>query len=147
MKKIKLYVISKCPLGSTDDEFRNNIVTFVTEKKQVIEYVNKRLIVDHYDHYKQWCEVHNLDICNPDAENEYLKTVGATWDDYCQYTFKKFIYNLNEIASIFRITNKCSPVGTSYETAAEIEYMEKYYSYCKQFIDMFQDNKEKSVDK
>ena len=133
MKKISLYVISKSSIEATDEEFRQNIVTFVPKKNQILEYINKKLIVNHYDHYKQWCNLNAL-VDTVEAEKEYIKTCGKTWDDYAQYTFKKFTYTIDEIASIFRIMNKCIPVGASYETNSEIEYMNEYLNYYQEIM-------------
>lgn len=139
MKKISLYVISKAPLKSSDEEFRKNIVTFVVKKNQILEYINKKLIVNHYDHYKQWCELQKLNENTAEAEAAYIKMCGQNWSEYGQYTFKKFTYTINEIASIFRIMNKCVPVGATYETNSEVEYMNDYLTYYQEIVDMMKE--------
>lgn len=140
MKKIALYAISKAPLGSNDSEFRANIVTFVVKKNQIAEYINKKLIVSHYDHYKQWCELNSLKEDSEQAESAYIKTCGPNWCEYNEYTFRRFVYNIDELASLFRIMNKCAPVGTSYETDAEIEYMDNYLNCYQHLFEMMKES-------
>lgn len=147
MKKIKLYAISTAPVTATDEEFRKNIVTFVKTKPDILEYVNKKLIVDHYDHYKSWCRFHNLNEESLEAQIAYLDKVGHTWEDTSKYSFKRYVYSIDEIASIFRIVNKCPPVGASYETDTEIEYMRNYLMYYQQFMDILNKKEKEGVDK
>ena len=138
MKKIKLFVISKSPMGSSDKDFRENIVAYVTKKKDIIEYIRKRVIMDHYAHYEQWCELQKLNSEDEGPIDKYFDLFADMWGDLVNYTYKKYTYSIEEIASIMRILNKCVPVGGTYETDAEIEYMNNYFKYYQQVVELME---------
>lgn len=126
MRKITLYVISKCPLNATDDEFAENICTIVSKKKHIGEYVADKLIVDNYDHYTSWLRAHFPGKEDTDSTRcIYLKNVVDN-EQFKEYCVKTTQYTIDGLASAFRIFNKCVPVGASYETEGEVSAIAEY---------------------
>lgn len=126
MRKITLYVISKCPLNATDEEFAANMCTVVSKKKHIGEYVANKLIVDNYNHYLSWLQTHYPDAeDDDDKRKEYLRNVVDD-EQFKAYCVKTTQYTLDGLASAFRIFNKCIPVGTSYETLTEVTTITEY---------------------
>lgn len=140
MRKITLYVISKCPLTASAEEFAENMCTIVSKKKYIGEYVANKLIVDNYDHYISWLQNHYPEEDDDDIRRkEYLRNVidDEQFKGYCVKTTQ---YTLDGLASAFRIFNRCIPVGASYETATEVTTITEY-------LRSILKNVEKEVDK
>jgi hypothetical protein len=144
MKKIVLYVISKCSLGSSDEEFLKNVCTFVCSKKDIREYISNKLLVENYSHYKSWLSLHyNSDHDIPSRRAEYLRTV-INPEEFTKYSFKKNTYTVPGIASIFRILNGCIPVGASYESDAELKSLTNFFYELNK--ELYKEDQEEKVD-
>ena len=135
MKKISLYAIAKCPSTASNEEFLNHLCTFVSRKKDINEYITCKIFVENYGHYKQWMEIHYPGK-EMDEENklEYLHDVVGE-DAFKEYGVKKITYNRDGLAAAFRLLNKCIPVGTSYETPAEVSTIADYLEALTKFKD------------
>ena len=142
MKKITLYTISKCPLNSTEEEFINNICTVVSNKKHVGEYLINKVIIENWSHYSRWLELHEKQDVSL-TRKEYIQTVLNGAEEFRKYTVKKQIYTDNGIAAILRMTNRCIPVGCSYESAIEIETLARYYDEVLDSLKKVLDTEEK----
>lgn len=122
MKKIKFYVISNCKPSASINEFNNNICTIVTKKKHIGEYVSRKAIKDHKEHYIAWLKNHNL-IDNSESRNKYLSLLVADQDpSITNISIRQQTYSSEVVAAVFRMFNKCAPVGCSYEIEQEKEY-------------------------
>lgn len=122
MKKIKLYVISRCREGSSEEDFNKNICSIVSSKKQIQEYILNKVINDHRTHYSLWLSNHGLKD-NDQSKNIYVNLRLAGGDPSVEeFCVREQIYNTSGIAAMFRIFNKCEPIGCSYETRSEKEY-------------------------
>ena len=119
-RKITLYMV-------VDSEFTKTnarIYTITTTKAQCEKYINLLLMVTHKEHYSSWCELRNLK-----AEN------NSSWEAYkkCCLTDKKYHiiktkHKADGIALIFRLYNKCIPLGCGYES--EVEYANIALEFC-----------------
>lgn len=127
MKKIILYAISKCPLGSSDEEFSKHLCTIVSDKKHIGEYLINKAVVENYSHYLLWIDQHYKEKKDcPELRQVYISTVLADTDVFDNYCVKKQIYTPDKIASIFRIVNGCIPVGANYEYEVETDLINNY---------------------
>lgn len=134
MKKVALYIISKCPQNSSDDEFNKNICSIVSSKKQIKEFIINKSVLDHKEHYNQWLINHMLPD-NISSRKIYFSLVIDDLDSSAKnYCFKKNIYTIDGIASIFRMFNKCEPVGCSYEHFFEYDYYNSFVQECLENI-------------
>ena len=122
MKKITLYAVSKCPPGSPWEVFIKNLCAIVADKKQISEYLLSKIIVENWSHYCNWLELHYSVPCDTiKTRNKYIADVFSDRNIFGDYSVKKYKYTLAEVASIFRVMNHCTPVGTSYETELELK--------------------------
>ena len=149
MKKIKLYMISKCGVDATDEEFSSNVCTIVSNKKDIMDYIVHRTISENYNHYIMWLECHNR-LDDDDARIEYINLILEDNNELIsQYTVRSCKYTADAIASLLRISGYCIPVGATYETKTEIENFSKYQEALKKAEKelKLKNNLTKSIDK
>lgn len=133
-----MYVISNCPLGSPQEEFVQKVCSIVCDKKQVREYVVNRLIIDNWQHYMNWVQLHYGDNLydDPHRKETYVKDVVPIDSGIRNFSFIEKIYNPADIASILRVSNKFIPVGASYEYDSEIRILQKIYEDILKDVDL-----------
>lgn len=124
MKKIKLYAIAKVDLNATREEFDKNIVTFLSNKKHLKEFLINRCIQEHFDHYNRRRELKELEDTQLNRL-EYIRNCVDFLAYSNEYCVRTYIYTTDDIASIFRITMNCIPTLSSYETSQEREAWKK----------------------
>ena len=118
MKRKSFWVVY---LTAEQNIAHKNYLTVVSDKKSAIEYIQRKLVMDHLDHFKQWVNLHGFSsIDSQQAFELYIKTVLEP-EDLAVYSLGKIMYTDDELSSILRITMGCDPVGCSYETPAEIQ--------------------------
>lgn len=131
MKKIKVYAISRCPLGAPPEEFTKNLCTYVCKKKQIQEYIINRLVADNYTHYTKWLELHGA-VDSLQTRLEYLSILFEDKQNLgSEFTIKEEYYTAEGLAALLRLSNGCTPIGSSFDTKAEIDY---YLSYAKEIL-------------
>lgn len=123
--KITLYFVFK--------DIKDTIpVTILNKLSDIDEYINRRILVDNYTHFKLWCELHNYNPEDKSAMEEYIQSIlsGLTIDDLKQYDFvvKKAVYDPNRLSSLLRMFYSCVPVGCSWEQPSEVIYTNILYN-------------------
>ena len=110
--KITLYIVVNADFAKTNAR----IYTITTKKSQCEKYINTLLMLENKDHYASWCELRHLDV-NKDS----------SWEKYkfnClkepKYRIMRTKHTAENVAIIFRMFNKCIPLGCGFET--DIEY-------------------------
>lgn len=117
MRKIKLLAVADIPVGCTSIDFQKHICTVVVNKKQALEYIQRRYICEHTEHFKQWCSLHNT--TENTAENDYIEQVVG-WDELTRkYSISPIKLDKNKLAMCVRMSMYMTPVGASYESDAE----------------------------
>lgn len=96
-------------------------ITFAATKADLYEYLKKFLILEHFDHYKAWCEIRKLDVNSSDAENEYNKNC-IDKSEYADYLISKLTYRDIDIATILRMFGNCIPLNCTFEHPVESDY-------------------------
>lgn len=124
-RKITLYTISKCPITSSNDEFIEHMCTIVSNKKHIQEYIINKSIIENWQHYVSWLELHDKSD-NWESKCDYM-TICLGWEEtFSKYSVKKQVYNQDGIAAMLRVLYRCLPTGSSYETETELNVMTTY---------------------
>lgn len=124
-KKIVIYSISECPITASNEDFINNICTFVSDKKHIQDYIVNRSIVKNWDHYVSWLECHDKKD-DKQSKYDYISMCLGWQETFSKFCVKKQVYNSDGIAAILRILNHCLPVGAEYESENEINILTNY---------------------
>ena len=126
-KKIVIYCISECSITASNEEFINNICTFISNKKYIQDYIVNRSIVKNWDHYVSWLECHDKKD-DKQSKYDYISMCLGWQETFSKFCVKKQVYNSDGIATILRILNRCLPVGAEYESEDEINILTNYFS-------------------
>ena len=100
----------------------SKFLTFTLTKKQAIEYGNKFLKAIHMEHFKQWCEYHNLNADMNDSWNIYFMKC-LTADEKREIVINKIGYKWEDMTAILRMFGGCVPLGCSFDTPQEYSYL------------------------
>lgn len=122
--KVKLFVVSHSPVGCSEEIFNKNICAVVPKKKDAREYIKKKYVIDHFDHYESWCALRALDDESLESENAYFEEIAAD-DVFDEYSVATGYYDKRRIAAALRLSACMLPVGASYEEPFELEISEK----------------------
>ena len=125
--KVKLFVVSHCPPGASQADFNKNICAVVPKKKDAKEYVKKKYIIDHFEHYESWCALRALDGESLESEDAYFEETTDE-DIFDEYSIAAGYYNKRRIAAALRLSACMLPVGASYEEPFELEVQEKLFN-------------------
>ena len=107
-------------------------VCVLSNKKDLKEFVYRYLVITNYEHYQSWCELKSYD--KEDFKN-YTKYVNSCHvDEVKDFIAYKHIFKRDALAAILRMFNRCFPVGSSYETKTEVDYMN---SIAEQVLKLF----------
>ena len=126
-KKIVIYSISECPITASNEDFINNICTFVSDKKHIQDYIINRSIIKNWSHYNAWLKCHDKQD-DKKSRYEYIIMCLGWEETFNKFCVKKQVYNSDGIATILRIMNRCLPVGAEYESEDEINILTNYFS-------------------
>lgn len=136
-EKVFVYLVFK-------NEQEDSLVTILSKQGQIKEFIDKMVIIDHWDHYVAWCKLRELNYKDIESEQAYIENFykTATQEDMQNYTYivKRAAYNTDAIASILRMFNGCVPIGCSYEFKGELAYASMIYS------DIIKEEKEKDAE-
>lgn len=137
-KKITLYLIYK-------DDKCNELLTVVSSKKQINEFIDRMIIVDNWEHYMLWCDLKSIDYKDVSNHKKYIDNYIITNPEEVnsKYSFviQKVIYTKDLFASILRMFNGCTPIGCSYENTCELTYITELYSKLIKDNDIEDENK------
>lgn len=116
-KDVDLYIVTLNYFPKDVDINKLIFYTITSTKEDCEEYINKRLFVENREHYESWCGLRGYDFKDMSKWKEYL--TGGTVD-LRKYIISKVTYKVKDIATIFRMFNNCTPLGTSYDNENEI---------------------------
>lgn len=115
-KKIKLYFVEDVNnLFLDENQTTINVLCVTKNKDEALEYINKKIYEDNYNHFGMWCNLNNVKV-SQDAWKTYYKTVLQNENPYIAVTVN---IDYSMISSIFRIFYGCKPIGCSFDTLLE----------------------------
>jgi hypothetical protein len=119
-KTIEMFVVTNnTPLEGNDIDLSSLKFFTITDKKEHCEeYINRRLFLEHKEHFVRWCELRELNYQETSSWELYIKSTGNIPFD--KYIISKIKYKLEDVATIFRMFNGCVPIGTTYEDKIEV---------------------------
>ena len=97
------------------------IYTVSNNLKDCQEYLDLMLKIKYKTHFSSWCEYRNLNFEDEDSWTLYKET-SLGEEEYKKYLITKNYYDTKKIATIFRMFNRCPPIGCSFENDIEYEY-------------------------
>ena len=130
---------------NTGEEFDLSKIMFFTiteTKSQSEEYVNRRLYLEHKDHFISWCGLREIDANEKSSWENYIYSTENI--SFNKYSISKITYKLSDIAMIFRMFNSCVPIGASYEN--QIEVLQFMQSLPKESLERIEKNIKESDD-
>jgi hypothetical protein len=119
-KIIELFVVTNnIPFDGNDVDLSSLKFFTITDKKEHCEeYVNRRLFLEHKEHFVSWCGLRELDYKDTSSWELYIKSTNNI--PFGKYVISKIKYKLDDVATIFRMFNGCVPIGTTYEDRMEV---------------------------
>lgn len=117
--RIILYMLYK------DPEYKE-LVYICANKDEIEEFTTKKILLDNYLHYSSWCKLRNYKEDDKHAQNEYVENLLLE-SEKAREEYNYYLAEVNitrqSVAGIFRIINGISPVGCSFETRAEYNFL------------------------
>ena len=117
--RIILYMLYK------DPEYKE-LVYICTNRDEIEEFTTKKILLDNYLHYSSWCKLRNYKEDDKHAQNEYVENLLLE-SEKAREEYNYYLAEVNitrqSVAGIFRIINGISPVGCSFETRAEYNFL------------------------
>lgn len=123
MKKIKLYFVT--PYTGDTTNALNHIYTVVSDMRQARTYINKRVFLEHENHFRVWCDLHNR---NPEDLNTFYDYIDIRYGNdspYNDYDIIPVTYKVDDLCSVFRKLSSIKPLGLYYESNLEKEPTDK----------------------
>jgi len=119
-KTIEMFVVTNnIPFDGNNVDLSSLKFFTITDKKEYCEeYVNRRLFLEHKEHFMSWCGLRELDYKDTKSWELYAKSTGSI--PFGKYVISKIKYKLDDVATIFRMFNGCVPIGTTYEDKMEV---------------------------
>lgn len=114
-KKVRFFVV-------IDKENPERFLTLTCNKKDAVDFCYKFLRIKKFNHFKLWCDLRNLNTADNSSWDLYYNQC-VTPEEKRNYIIRKIVYKFNDVAAILRMFGGCMPVGCSYETKSEYEYL------------------------
>lgn len=137
-KKVKIYALV---MRNKPKDF----ITFCIDEDQCREYLMYLLTWQRFEHYKNWCDICEIDYMKKSSREYYYSTVISD-DDKNGYAILPLTFLQKDILAIIRMFSNCVPLGASFElpeelikfkTAVEIENkLEKVFDVKNNTIDL-----------
>ena len=129
------------------DDLDHRPITLVSSIADAREYVERLIQVDHFEHFKSWAELRELDLNSDEAWNTYADTCVDP-KEWANYVIAKMHYKHSDVAAMLRIFAHAVPLGCSYENSFELEKFKAQLEIKKSLIDAWDKAvKDKSLDK
>lgn len=129
--KIVIYCIShktwEEEMGKENpDPLKASPLAYVATEAEAEEYCKKYFFLKHYEHFRLWCQCHGKNVLSTEDWCEYIDNLiedcgGEEPDEPLNVT--KLIFSVEEIAAVLRLTSFCLPVGGSWESVRELDYI------------------------
>lgn len=114
-KKISFFIVQ-------DNKDSPNFLTVTCKKEDAVDFAYKYLRVKNFDHFKLWCDLRELDPQSDSAWERYFQTC-LTIEEKRKYLIRKVTYKMNDLAAILRMFGGCLPIGCSFDTESEYNYL------------------------
>lgn len=101
------------------------LVTIVQSKKQAREYICEHVIHTNYQHYKQWCELHDEQLNSDESVDNYMRKVVGYENMDIYYTTIRTKMNKKRLYGMLRVLNGCIPLACSFQTVDEDMFLEE----------------------
>ena len=92
-------------------------------KEEAIEYVIQYFKLLKFEHFKMWCDCRNFNPADDLVWFKYYNEVISK-EEKNDYEVHKIGYTLNNLSAILRMFSGCFPIGCSFDTPTEYEYLE-----------------------
>lgn len=138
-KKIHFYAV-------TNKNQPKQILTLTCTKMQAVDFCYRFLRVKHFDHFKMWCEMRDLDVNSESAWSTYFNNC-IDKEERCEYLIHKKVYELNNVAAILRMFGGCLPMGCKFDTENEYKYLEYKLQTQEIASKLMQSNLKEKIDK
>lgn len=122
------------------------ILTITPNKEDALDYILKFLRIKHFDHFKMWCELRGLDVSTENAWLEYFNSCIDN-QERRQYAVAKRKYTLNQVAAIMRMFGGCMPLGCTFDTPAEYNYLRYKLETQEVAAKLMKNNVKEKIDK
>ena len=100
-------------------------VTFVADYNQAEEYIFHLAQKIYRPHYEAWCVLHSHKIDTPESWQAYFNTTGNLKSLHEHYSLLVVSYTMNQFCGIMRSVTGRMPLGCSYETDEEADYLKR----------------------
>lgn len=114
-KKISFYV-------AQDKKNISKFLTLTCTKQEAVDFCYKYMRIQNFNHFKLWCVLRELNVDDENAWKKYYDNVISI-EEKKQYIITKITYKLNDVAAILRMFGGCLPVGCSFDTKEEYNYL------------------------
>lgn len=97
------------------------IFTITGRRRDCEEYIDRKLMCEHYAHFSSWCSLHGK---APDLGGwkAYIGAGVLSEAELGKYSILKLRYGPDDLAYVLRIMNGCMPLGCKYEKENEYEH-------------------------
>lgn len=144
MRNVTLYFVrNRDNLYLDPDKTIPNICCVTVSKKEVLEFVNKRLYADNAEHYLAWCALRNLE---PSAET-WKRYYHDVLEGYNPYMYAKVKVPVQAIACLERIFYGYQAIGCSFETILDsaASAVKLSNEEIQEFLDKLDESEKKSA--
>lgn len=108
----------------------NNFLTIVSSKNDAREYAQLYIKLKHIDHFISWSEARDLNPDDLEVWNQYFeKCISPEEKD--EYRVVKIYYKKQNILAMLRMFCNCAPLGCSFDTKVEYDYVKHKASQLK----------------
>ena len=114
-KKINLFV-------AQDKDDPSRFLTVTCTKEDAVDFCYKFLRIQKFNHFKLWCDLRKLNVEDESSWDKYYSQC-VTIDEKKKFIIRKIRYNFNDVAAIMRMFGGCMPVGCSFDTKTEYDYL------------------------
>lgn len=117
--------LNKIQIVIVIDKDTKEAVTFVADYNQAEEYIYHLAQQINRPHYEAWCALHSQKIDTPESWQAYFSTTGNFKSLHEHYSLLVVSYTINQFCGIMRSVTGRMPLGCSYETGEEAEYLKR----------------------
>lgn len=115
----KLFGLNCYALTTKDNN--KNFLTITQSRYEALEYANRLLQIEVFEHYSLWCKSRNYDPADMSIWYIYFNDC-LNEEQKQRYKIIKIKVFKKDLIAIMRMFGNCVPLGCSFDTPAEYEY-------------------------